>query len=114
MESVLFNTETGHHPVVRHQYAMKGPWYYKPLTAIAVAFVCLLIGWLSNQQGYLTFRLFGLDFGFAHLKSFFYFVWFGNLHKFPLHSILNYTALVATGLAMYFTFERFSSRSSDF
>jgi hypothetical protein len=92
---------------------IKNHWHYRPLAALAVAFMCFLIGWLSDRQGYLTFRLFGLDFGFAHLKSLFFLVWFGGLHRFPLDLILYYTVYAATGVAMFFVFRHFILRRSD-
>ena len=88
---------------------MKKRWYHKFLTAIAVALICLLIRCLVSGQGYLTCRVFGLDFGFAHLKTFFYLVWWGKYHWFPLDGIL----LGAVGLAMYFSFGRFHPPDSD-
>jgi hypothetical protein len=91
----------------------KSRWHLMPMAALTVALVCMLIAWLADRQGYLTIRVYGLDFGFAHVKSLFFFVWFSELHRFPLDAILFYAVWVATGVAMFFTFRHFGLRRSD-
>jgi hypothetical protein len=70
----------------------------------------MFIGWLSRDQGWRTFQLFGSDFGFARIKALTFIVWRGQLFRFPFDWILFLAASVATSIAIATTWHHFKSR----
>ena len=94
---------------------MKKRWQYIPLTALAFAAFCFVFDWHIADRGYLhlTFKLFGVDFGITRVKAHNEFYWFGQPHTFPLDEILGFTALAATGVAIFFTIRHFMLRRND-
>jgi len=91
---------------------MKNRWHYRPLISLAVAVVCILTRLLTARQGYLTTKIWGLDFGFARIKSLTFFVWFGELFRFPFDLLLLSIALLAVGVAIAATRMHFVSQRS--
>jgi len=91
---------------------MKSRWHYKPLIALTVAFICIVIRSLTAGQGYLTTRIWGLDFGFARIKSLTFIVWFGERFRFPFDWLLFGLALAAVGVAIAATRAHFHSKKT--
>jgi len=88
---------------------MRRHWHFRALVALAVALLCMFIRWLSRDQGWRTFEVFGSEFGLARIKALTFVVWRGELFRFPFDWILSLAALVATVIAMAITLHHFRS-----
>ncbi len=82
---------------------MEVHWYPKVIVALTVALMSLVFRVLTAGQGYFTAKIWGLDFGFARLKSWTFFVWFGELFRFPFDAVVFFIGLVAVVTALYLT-----------
>jgi hypothetical protein len=94
---------------------MRRNWSYLPLIALAVASFCLAIRW-SILHGLLFAKVSGLSFGFQWAKLHYTFFWFDSPHQFSrqdFDSIINYTVLGATSLAIVFSVRHFVFRRRD-
>lgn len=86
---------------------MKNHWHYRPLIALAVALMCIVALHLTSGQGYLTTKIWGVDFGFARIKSLTFLVWFGDRFRFPFDWLLFWMAAAALGVAIILTRKHF-------
>ena len=94
---------------------MKNHWQNRPLVALGVAVLCLVVLSLIARQGDLTLRIFDLDFGFSHIKSHYCIVWYGEFHRLPFNPalLLLLSAFVSVSVAVYFIVRHFISRRAD-
>jgi len=88
---------------------MKSHWQNKPLVASGIAVLCLVVLSLISGQGYMTLRLFDLKFGFSHVKSLYFVIWYGEMHRLPISPVLLLflSVFVSVGVAIYFTTKHF-------
>jgi hypothetical protein len=87
---------------------MKQRWHYVPVVALIVAVSCLLFDWHISARGHLdlTFKLFGLAFGFARESTESSFYWFGKEHLVPLDVVLYSVAFIAVCFTFVFCLRR--------
>ncbi len=89
---------------------MRVRWHSKAVVALTVAVMCLVFRALTAGQGYFTAKIWGLDFGFARLKSWTFFVWFGELFHFPFDVVVFFVGLAAVLMALIITVRHFVSQ----
>lgn len=98
--------------VIQHS-GMDTRWHLKAFAGLTIALLCMFSEWLLGGQGYSTFQLFGCDFGFARIKSLTFFVWYGELHRFPVDGVAFVVAVASVGFAVWITRKHFRARRAS-